>query len=76
MWGLLVVAYTLLVRQEKKSHLLFDLCRWQIDEEDVDLQAFIEAIGAAVAIIVQVSAMAATTARTSATMGEGGTSNL
>ena len=35
MWGLLVVAHTLLVRQEKKSHFLFDLCRWKIEEEDV-----------------------------------------
>ena len=41
-----------------------------------DLQAFIEAIGTAVAIIVQASVVAATTARTSATVGQGGTSNL
>ena len=41
-----------------------------------DPQAFIEAIGAAVAIIVQASVVAATIARTSATVGEGGTSNL
>ena len=39
-------------------------------------QAFIEAIGAVVAIIVQVSAVAASTTRTSATVGLGGTSNL
>ena len=38
--------------------------------------AFIEAIGTAVAIIVQGSTVAATTARTSATMGQGRTSNL
>ena len=37
MWGLLVVAHTLLVRQENKSHLLFDLCRWKIEEEDVEV---------------------------------------
>ena len=37
-----------------------------------DPQAFIEAIGAAVAIIVQASIVAATTARTSATVGQGG----
>ena len=41
-----------------------------------DLQAFIEAIGAAVAIIVQVSVVAATTTQTSATVGQGGTINL
>ena len=41
-----------------------------------DQQAFVEAIGVAVAIIVQASAVAATTARTSATVGQGGTSNL
>ena len=41
-----------------------------------DLHAFIEAIGATVAIIVQASAVAGTTARTSATMGQGGMSNL
>ena len=39
-------------------------------------QAFIEAIGIAVAIIVQASVVATTIARTSATVGEGGTSNL
>ena len=38
--------------------------------------AFIKAIGAAVAIIVQGSVVATTTARTSATVGQGGTSNL
>ena len=38
--------------------------------------AFIEAIGDVVAIIVQASVVAATTARTSATVGQGGTSNL
>ena len=36
-----------------------------------DSQAFIEAIGAAIAIIVQASGMAATTTRTSATGGPG-----
>ena len=36
-----------------------------------DPQAFIEAIGAAVAIIVQASVVAATIARTSATVGQG-----
>ena len=41
-----------------------------------DLQAFIEAISAAVAIIVQASVVTATTVRTSATVGQGGTSNL
>ena len=41
-----------------------------------DPQAFIEAIGAAVAIIVQASIVAATTAQTSAMVGQGGTSNL
>ena len=41
-----------------------------------DPHAFIEAIGAAVAIIVQASAVATTTARTSAKVGQGGTSNL
>ena len=41
-----------------------------------DPQAFIEAIGAAVAIIVQASAVAATTSWTGATVGQGGTSNL
>ena len=39
-------------------------------------QAFIEAIGAAVSINVQASVVAATTTRTSATVGQGGTSNL
>ena len=41
-----------------------------------DPQAFIEVIGTAVAIIVQANIMIATTARTSATVGQGGTSNL
>ena len=41
-----------------------------------DTQAFIEAIGATVAIIAQASAMAATIARTSATVGQEGMSNL
>ena len=41
-----------------------------------DLKAFIEAMGNAVAIIAQESVMAATIARTSATVGQGGTSNL
>ena len=41
-----------------------------------DPQAFIEAIGVAVSIIVQASIMAATTTRTSTTVGQGGTSNL
>ena len=41
-----------------------------------DPQAFIEAIGVAVAIIVQARGVAATITRTSATMGQGGTSNL
>ena len=41
-----------------------------------DPQAFIEAIGAAIAIIVQASIVTATTAQTSATVGQGGTSNL
>ena len=41
-----------------------------------DPQAFIEAIGAAVAIIVQVSAVAATTTLNSVMMGQGGISNL
>ena len=41
-----------------------------------DPQAFIEAIGTVVTIIVQASAMAATTARTGATVGQEGTSNL
>ena len=39
-------------------------------------QAFKEAIGNAVDIIVQASAVAATTAQTSATVGQGGISNL
>ena len=41
-----------------------------------DPQAFREAIGAAVDIIVHKSAVAATTALTRATVGQGGTSNL
>ena len=41
-----------------------------------DPHAFIEAISTAVAIIVQASAVTATTARTSATVGQGVTSNL
>ena len=41
-----------------------------------DPQAFREAIGIAVAIIVQASTMAATTARTSAMVGQRGTSKL
>ena len=41
-----------------------------------DPQTFIEAIDTAVSIIVQVSVVAATIARTSATVGLGGTSNL
>ena len=41
-----------------------------------DQQAFVEAIGAEVAIIMQASAVAAITTRTSATVGQGGTSNL
>ena len=41
-----------------------------------DPQAFREAIGVVVDIIVQASVVATTTARTSATMGQGGTSNL
>ena len=40
-----------------------------------DPQAFREAISVVVAIIVQASAVAATTAQTSATVGQGGTSN-
>ena len=39
-------------------------------------QAFIEVMGVAVAIIAQASVVAATIARTSATVGQGGTSNL
>ena len=38
--------------------------------------AFIETIGAVVSIIVQASIVAATIARTSATVGQGGTNNL
>ena len=41
-----------------------------------DLQAFREAIGAAVDIIVHKSTVAATTTRTRATVGQGGISNL
>ena len=41
-----------------------------------DPQAFIRAIGTTVDIIAQASAVAATIARTSATVGQGGTSNL
>ena len=41
-----------------------------------DPHAFIEAMGTVVAIIVQASAVASTIARTSATVGQGGTSNL
>ena len=41
-----------------------------------DPHAFREAIGTAVDIIVQASIVAATTARTSATVDQGGTSNL
>ena len=41
-----------------------------------DQQAFLEAISAASAIIAQASVVAATFARTSATEGQGGTSNL
>ena len=41
-----------------------------------DPQAFIEAIGIAVAIIVQASAVVATIARTSAMVDQGETSNL
>ena len=41
-----------------------------------DQQAFVKAIGTAVAVIVQANAVAATTARTSSTVGQGGTSNL
>ena len=41
-----------------------------------DPEAFIEAMGAIVAIIAQASAVVATIARTSATVGQGGTSNL
>ena len=41
-----------------------------------DPQAFIEAMGAVVAIINQASTMAATISRTSVTVGQGRTSNL
>ena len=41
-----------------------------------DPHAFIKATGATIAIIVQASTVAATTARTSATVGQGGMSNL
>ena len=41
-----------------------------------DPQAFREAIGVVVDIIMQANATVATTARTSATVGQGGTSNL
>ena len=41
-----------------------------------DPQAFIDVIGTAVAIIAQVSLVAATISLTSVTMGQGGTSNL
>ena len=41
-----------------------------------DPQAFIEAVGVTVSIIVQASAVAATIARTIAMVGQGGTSNL
>ena len=41
-----------------------------------DAKVFIEAIGTAIAIIAQASAVAATIAWTSATVGQGGTSNL
>ena len=41
-----------------------------------DPQAFIEAMGTAVAIFEQASAVAATIAQTSATMGQGEASNL
>ena len=43
---------------------------------DFDQQAFVEAIGVVVDIIVLASAVAATTTRTSATVGQGGMSNL
>ena len=41
-----------------------------------DPHAFIEALGTTVTIIAQASAVAATIARTSATVGQGGMSNL
>ena len=41
-----------------------------------DPHAFIEVVGATVAIIAQASVVAATIARTSTTVGQGGTSNL
>ena len=53
-------------------------CPWENSQPPpvFDTQAFREAIGAAVDIIVQASVVVATTARTSATVGQGGTSNL
>ena len=41
-----------------------------------DPQAFIKAIGAAIAIIMQASVVTATTTRTSATVGQVGMSNV
>ena len=41
-----------------------------------DQQAFMEAIGTAIATIAQASAMATTIAQASATVGQGGLSNL
>ena len=41
-----------------------------------DQQAFMEAIGAAIATITQASVVATTIAQASATMGQGGPSNL
>ena len=53
-------------------------CPWENSQPPpvFDPKAFIETIGIAIAIIVQASVVAATTARTSATVGQGGTSNL
>ena len=65
--------------------MLFAICRWLVEEEDVEAigggrwvqqQAFIEAIGVAIATIAQVTVVAATMAQTSTTGNQGGSSNL
>ena len=65
------MAYAQLIEQGKRNlNLLFDICRWQVEEGDVEVahkaianhhlffyqQAFVEAMGVATATITQASA--------------------
>ena len=73
------------------TELLYNVCRWLVGEEDAkavggvttnqpptafDQRAFMETIGVVTATIAWESNVATTIAQTSATVGQGGSSNL